>query len=786
MKIPAAGLALALLALLVQAVAASAASNVVRYTYDAAGNIVAIVRDGSAGMSISGFTPASGPPGTVVTISGSGFAASANAVRFNGVPAAVASASPAAITAVVPAGATTGRIEVTAGGATATSPQDFVVAALLPPPIPGIAGGDVLATSMLAADGPAQRLPLLAANKFGLLLFDGRAGDWLSAQVANFAVNPTGASIAYTIYKPDLTRLAGGTLTASNLSIHVPQLGAAGRYVLLVATGAAQVSLDVMLETNRIVPADGTSLAVSRRTGQTTRALIPATAGDQKALVVSALSTGPSGVNLDWTIGLPNGSVFQRLSVSPPGLTTLLPPFMATGTHTLLAAPASTGSPSSFGLALTGGAPLAVDGPPADIVIAGQGEGARLTFVGTGGDNLGLGVTRLALSPSTLTSTSFTVYRPEATPLANGTCRVDGTQCSANLASLPVSGIYSVIVQPAGGATGSMQAWLSRDVAGVLTSGQPLALALSRPGQNARLAFSATAGSVVALQVRGVTTSPAGQGLLVQILGPDGRVLESTHLTGSGATIVAQPLPATGTYSVFIEPESAAQGAATASMDVLVDPGQSLVVDGPTRSASIGIAGAAARFNFAASAGQSLGLGASAMAFAKAADATITVYKPDASALTAITCSGSVGRCGANLGSLPAGGTYAIVVRPAAGATGSLDLTLSSDLARTLLPGSPLALVLDRPGANARLSFVGTAGQALRLSWAGVSIPGTASPAVATMLAPNGSTLGSAQLFSGIAGSFDLPALPASGTYAIFVDPPVGATMSATLTLAQR
>src|SRR5437762_3020118 len=57
--------------------AVHAASNVVQYTYDAAGNIVAIGRSNQAPISISGFTPDAGSVGALVAIAGNGFSAAA-------------------------------------------------------------------------------------------------------------------------------------------------------------------------------------------------------------------------------------------------------------------------------------------------------------------------------------------------------------------------------------------------------------------------------------------------------------------------------------------------------------------------------------------------------------------------------------------------------------------------------------------------------------------------------------------------------------------------------------
>ena len=103
------------------------------------------------------------------------------------------------------------------------------------------------------------------------------------------------------------------------------------------------------------------------------------------------------------------------------------------------------------------------------------------------------------------------------------------------------------------------------------------------------------------------------------------------RLSGTGQTLVAPPLPVTGTYTLVIEPEAAAQGAATAVMDVLLDPGQALAVDGPTLGSTIVISGASARYTFAGTAGQNLGLGISDLALTPWSDATVTIYAPDGS-----------------------------------------------------------------------------------------------------------------------------------------------------------
>jgi hypothetical protein len=732
---------------------------------------------------ISSFTPASGVAGTVVTVNGTSFdpATGATAVRLNQSVATTSSMTAMTLAFAVPANTGSGRIRVTTPTGTASSASDFIV------PPGGIAGADILATARLVADGAAQSVGLYATNKYGLVLFEGAAGAWLSLHVANFTVNPAGATIAYAIYKPDNTQLASGLLVSTNLSIHVPALPMAGTYSMLLRTGLAQVALDAKLETNPFVPADGSTLSVTRSAGQSTRALIAAVAGEQKAMMVAGLVTAPVGGTLDCTIALPSGSTFRRSFVGGLGATTALPTFAVTGTHTVVVTPPAGLTQTAFKLALLEGVAIPVDGAAADVAIANPGEGARLTFAGAAGENLGLGITGVTLAPASVTTTDFYVFKPDASLFTNVRCAADGTQCAMNLENLPVTGTYTIIVQPSSGATGMQRLWLSHDVTGSLAAGAPLGVTLARPGQNARLTFAGTAGAVPALQVRAVATSPPGQGLSVQVRQPTGSSLVYTHVTGAGQTLVTPALPVTGTYAVFIEPESAAKGAATATMEVLLDPGQTLASDGPTQNLGIAVAGGTARLLFAGTAGQNLGLGVSNFALTPPSDAGVSVYKPDGTPLAAYGCSASARGCGANLLNLPATGTYSVVVQPTTGATGSFGVTLSSELGGALAVGGPeLAINLDRPGRNARIAFAGSAGQTLRLSWSGVAIAGAPGNAVVSVIALGGSTMGTVLVANGTASSYDLPALPATGSYALFVDPPAGATLNATLHIVTR
>jgi glucose/arabinose dehydrogenase len=77
-------------------------------------------------LSITGFSPASGPVGTPVVISGIGFS-SATSVQFNGTAASFTIQSPNSIRAIVPSGATTGPITVGTAAGKTQSKNNFAV-----------------------------------------------------------------------------------------------------------------------------------------------------------------------------------------------------------------------------------------------------------------------------------------------------------------------------------------------------------------------------------------------------------------------------------------------------------------------------------------------------------------------------------------------------------------------------------------------------------------------------------------------------------------------------------
>jgi hypothetical protein len=157
---------------------------------------------GPAAPAISSFSPASGPAGTTVTVSGIGFTG-ATSVTFAGTSAAFTVVSDTSLTAMVPSGAATGTIAVTTPGGTATSATAFTVTQ----PAPTI-------SSFSPTSGPVgTKVTVSGTNFTGTIsvTFGGTSASFaVVAGTSLTATVPTGAKTgSITVTTP------GGTATSS-------------------------------------------------------------------------------------------------------------------------------------------------------------------------------------------------------------------------------------------------------------------------------------------------------------------------------------------------------------------------------------------------------------------------------------------------------------------------------------------------------------------------------------------------------------------------------------------
>jgi len=144
---------------------------------------------------VTGFTPTSGPVGTSVTLTGTGFL-DATGVRFHGTAswAACAVVSDTQITATVLAGATTGTITVAAPGGSAASAASFTV--VFRPKVTlklsGLTSGAIRLGRRVTAKGTVTPTRL-AGSKVKLTVQKKRGARWVTVKRVARTISASGA-----------------------------------------------------------------------------------------------------------------------------------------------------------------------------------------------------------------------------------------------------------------------------------------------------------------------------------------------------------------------------------------------------------------------------------------------------------------------------------------------------------------------------------------------------------------------------------------------------------------
>jgi hypothetical protein len=169
-----------------------------------------------------------------------------------------------------------------------------------------------------------------------------------------------------------------------------------------------------------------------------------------------------------------------------------------------------------------------------------------------------------------------TVLGPFGTALAPATC-MEGTGF-LDTKTLAVAGTYSILVDPAGAATGSVT--LTRyevpaDFSTTITAGGSAATAtMSTPGQNGSVTFSGTSAQRVSLVG---TNGISGQIALtcdvnVSLVTPSGAVLSGPACMEGSGFLDVTTLTATGTHKILVDPTNHATGSLTLTLhDVPAD-----------------------------------------------------------------------------------------------------------------------------------------------------------------------------------------------------------------------
>jgi hypothetical protein len=175
-----------------------------------------------------------------------------------------------------------------------------------------------------------------------------------------------------------------------------------------------------------------------------------------------------------------------------------------------------------------------------------------------------LGYTELLTSNAE--SLSFTIVAPGGSTIYNGTINNGSTNSSlAALPELTTTGTYKLqISRDKLVSTTSLKVWLSTDITGTLVAGGPAVMfTTARPGQNARYTFSATAGQNIVVSSTGNNFAPSGSEGAGTVYAPNGSKLGWFNF---GSALTLNILPATGTYTLVMDPSGQSTGSISVSL----------------------------------------------------------------------------------------------------------------------------------------------------------------------------------------------------------------------------
>jgi YD repeat-containing protein len=714
------------------------------YTYDAAGNLLSMTSQSTSTLAISSISSPEGAPGSTVTIVGSGFSTnpSSDIVTVNGVAATVVSATATELVIDIPAGATSGRIEVQAGNSAASSLGVFTVTAAV--------GAPTIASFLPAVTTTGSTVTLTGTG-FQSALGDNQVLVNLTPATVT-AVTPT--SLTFVVPAFNGTPPDGGIFTSANFMAMAAPITITTPYGTATSAADLVISRTYFSTAPPVLTVDSAPVTISTPTGGASLlAAFGATAGQALTLVATSIST-PGGVYV--YVIEPNGVTevqYVRVTVSGQGIQIPTP---LTGTYSVYFETEGAGGSISWSVLTPLAGSLTLNGPPVTETVTTGGQATTLTFSGTQGENIALSLSSVTLSAATLT-----VEDPDGATLLSVPVTISGISVSP---TLPATGTYTVLVTPAGSITGAFTAALA-SAQGSFSQTQSLNLSSTNP---TTLTFTGSAGQYLTLsasQVSGTATT-----LSLSVISPSGTTLAARYpelcpTCGPYLYFNLGPLPESGTYSILAEQSASAANQFQLTLSTPVQGSTSI---GAQPNVTLNVIGQGALETFNGIAGQYVSATLSTYVATVSSAGTIEILTPDGTVLGSSTMRACQATCYlsgvVSAGPLPTTGVYSVLYQQAAGSgpgSGALYLSLQEPMQGTLTVGSANGFtVLSGQGIDG--IFTASAGQTLSIA---LQSTGSGAPTNGSIsiLDPTGVSIGS--------GTFAPCMFPCTGSGIVNVGP---------------
>ncbi len=577
---------------------------------------------------------------------------------------------------------------------------------LVPPP--GVVAADIEFNGRIAVNGDPVTVKIATPNKNGVMVFDGTAGQRINigfsgVTLTQFYVSvygPDGGTVPRHVSavrnyyatmgerpRSPLTTVhtsmaayqfstdSAATISSSEMngaSVDLEELPVTGTYTIFfdplgTYTGSFKITVSSELS-GEIVPHGSAVVANINRTGQKARYKFSGESGQTVSLQLSEVTIRSGYVSIVAPDGSLLGKPISFVSGGRGGGGAMIPGQVlpASGTYAVLI---------ESDLSYTGKLKLALYNAPdlTGTIMIDQGtvtpnltvpgQRARYTFNGTEGQWVNVGLTGVSIP-----MTSVAILKPDGSKWESTTVGPSGGSLDP-LTALPVTGTYTVAVEPASNYTGSMTIALSSPVTGTIAiDGASVPVNLNKVGQTARYTFNGNAGQWVNLGLTSVNITSSA----VTLLTSDGTILASTAVGTAGGSLEDQnPLPTTGTYTILVDPVGSYTGKMTLTLSTeVVD---SLKLNGAPRPITVSRAGQNGRYTFTGAANQQAMI---KVTNNKLGNVTVNLYSPNGILQAGMTSSASSFTL--NPVTLASADTYTVTINPALTETGSIQLQVSS------------------------------------------------------------------------------------------------------------
>ncbi|MER8029580.1 RHS repeat-associated core domain-containing protein [Streptomyces bauhiniae] len=585
------------------------------------------------------------------------------------------------------------------------------------------------------------------------------------------------AGVGITLSGTGFSTTAADNTVAFGDSTATVTRASATRLVVTVPDGADDGPVAVSVNGTTAKSAEAFSLAV----GPAIAAMSPSSgaAGTE----VTLQGTGFASTASDNVVRFNGGTLAETVRATSTTLTVKVPEATTTGRITVETADGKVTSAQDFTIPLSGDdadfettvRTSVTDTNPPSVAITQVGKRARVYFDADQGQALSIGFTQATFS----SSPTVQMIDPRGDTVGSSMSVFKGSS-DYEVRDLPTSGTYTLVIDPPSEVTGSVTVTVSYPAGGELSfMGNTASTAMTRAGQDGLWTFSASKGDSFSL---GIDTAGMTDGTYVRLYEPDQDQVDSLYVSkASNGSLDVDALPASGRYTLYLDPANGATGTANVTIAHYADAG-TLIPDGAAAQLAITRPGQDGVASFTAAKGQKVSLGVTSTS-SFASYASLRLYAPDGTSVDSfIVSSGATTEWDSS--ALPQTGTYRLKAQPASSGTGTLAITLSRpvDVGRLSSTGDAATVTVARFGQNAEATFDASAGDHLSL---GITENTFTSFFTVTVIAPSGTkVVNSAQVSASSAKTQGLPDLTETGTYTVIMDAYNGALGSFKLSLS--